>query len=78
MDPKKPLYLSLHARDKMAERQAALEMVQEAMQKGAHRPGKRGTMIAEKDIGSAKVRVVYVDRPTEYFVLTVTRTLTTG
>jgi len=33
MEPKKPLYLSQHAKDKVAERQVALEMVQETMQK---------------------------------------------
>jgi hypothetical protein len=78
MEPKKPLYLSQHAKDKVAERQVALEMVQETMQKGTHRPAKDGKMVAEKNIGGAKVRVVYAERPTEYFVLTVTRTLLKG
>ena len=57
----------------MTERQVPFEMVQETMQKGTHRPAKGGKMVAEKCFGGTKVRVVYADTATEYFVMTVTR-----
>lgn len=57
----------------MIERRVAEEMVEETLFKGSHHQGKNGKMIAEKPLGHAKIRVVYTETPTHFFILTVTK-----
>ena len=73
VDNRKPLLISAHAKQRMIERRVAVEMLEETLFKGSHHQGTNGRMVAEKALGHAMIRVVYVETLAHYFIFTVTK-----